>query len=381
MILTKGQEAGLKVAVQRYKRKEPYTVIGGYAGTGKSTLVQFIIEALDLYESDVVYIAYTGKASLVLRNKGCENAITAHKLLYNAKEKPDGTYDFRPKMKLDEDYKLIVLDECSMLPEEMWELLLSHGVHVIALGDPGQLPPVSGNSTILDHPHVVLEEVLRQAQDSPIIRLSMDIRSGKYINYGGTKECRIVSPEQVPDNVLLGADQILCGKNATRHQLNERLRKIKFQDNCVSEPLDGDKVICLKNNWNSIGSNEEPLVNGMIGTLQDVKFTKDHSGLYKPKMTASFMSENEGLYENLHMDYKLFTDKETTINKDNWKDFPKEKRAYEFDYAYAVTVHKYQGSEAEKIIVYDEWLGDADFHRKWLYTAVTRSSKMLILVK
>lgn len=381
MILTKGQEAGLKIAVERYNKKEPYTVIAGYAGTGKSTLVQFIIDALGLYEEDVVYIAYTGKASLVLRNKGCENAITAHKLLYNAKEKPDGTFEFKAKKRLDEEYKLVILDECSMLPEEMWTLLLSHNVHVIALGDPGQLPPVNGNSTILDSPHVVLEEVLRQAQDSPIIRLSMDIRSGKYITYGGTKECRIVPHEKVSDKLLLGADQILCGKNITRHQLNEHLRKIKFQDQYTADPLDGDKVICLKNNWGALGSNEEPLVNGMIGTIQDVKFVQDDSGLYKPKMMANFTSDNDGLYEDLHMDYKLFTDKETTINKDNWKDFPKEKRAYEFDYAYAVTVHKYQGSEAEKIIVYDEWLGDMEYHKKWLYTAVTRSSKMLVLVK
>ena len=381
MILTKGQEEGLKVAVQRYRSHKPYTVIAGYAGTGKSTLVQFIIGELGISESDVVYIAYTGKASLVLRNKGCENAITAHRLLYHAKEKEDGTYTFTPRYRLEEDYKLIILDECSMLPEEMWDLLLTHKTHVIALGDPGQLPPVSGNSTILDHPHVVLEEVVRQAQDSPIIRLSMDIRSGKYLEYGGPKECRVIPYEKVSDKLLLGADQILCGKNTTRHQLNEHLRKIKFQENYVTEPVDGDKVICLKNNWGAVGSNEEPLVNGMIGTIKDVRLIDDPVSLYKPKMMSSFISDNDGLYEDLHMDYKLFTDKETTINKDNWKEFPKDKRAYEFDYAYAVTVHKYQGSEAEKIVVYDEWLGDMEYHKKWLYTAVTRSSKMLVIVK
>ena len=126
MILTAGQENGLKIAVERYKNKEPYTVISGYAGTGKSTLVQYIIDELNIDEDDVVYIAYTGKASLVLRNKGCENAITAHRLLYYAIERPDRTYEFKPKRKLDYDYRLIVVDECSMLSQEMWELLLSH---------------------------------------------------------------------------------------------------------------------------------------------------------------------------------------------------------------------------------------------------------------
>lgn len=380
MILTSGQEKGLKIAVERYKNKEPYTVIAGPAGSGKSSLVRFIIDALDIPEEQVVYIAYTGKASLVLRNKGCENSLTAHKLLYHAKEKPDGTYEFKPKKYLDGNYKIIVLDECSMLPEEMWELLLSHKVHVLALGDNEQLPPVSGDSKILDHPHVILDEIVRQALDSPIIRLSVDIRAGKWLEYGGVKECRVIPQEKVTDRLLLGADQILCGKNITRHYLNERLRKIKYGDQYANFPLNEDKVICLRNEWNVIGSDEDPLVNGMIGTINNIQLL-ENDNLYKPKMIADFSSDSNGIYRNLHMDYKIFTEKETTVNKDNWMQYPRNLRAYEFDYGYAVTVHKFQGSEAEKVIVYDEWLGDKDYHRRWLYTAVTRSSKMLVVVK
>ena len=151
------------------------------AGTGKTTLVQYIIEALNIPKDKVAYIAYTGRAALVLKNKGCENAITAHKLLYHAKEKPDGTYEFKPKRRLDMDYNLIVLDEASMLPNDMWELLLTHRIHVLALGDIGQLPAIEGDSGILERPHAVLNEVVRQALESPIIRLSMDIRSGKWL--------------------------------------------------------------------------------------------------------------------------------------------------------------------------------------------------------
>lgn len=379
MILTNGQEQGMKIAIQRYKNKEPYTVITGPAGSGKTSLVRFIIDALNIPEHKVVYIAYTGKASLVLRNKGCYNSLTAHKLLYHAKEKPDGTYEFKPKSRLDDDYKVIVLDECSMLPEEMWLLLLSHGVHVLALGDREQLPPISGDSKILDHPHVVLDEIVRQALDSPIIRLSVDIREGKWIEYGGPKECRIIPKDNISDKLLIGADQILCGKNITRHCLNEKLRRIKFGERYSHTPLDGDKVICLKNEWNSVGSNGDPLVNGMIGTISNIKLQK--SSLYNPKMVADFTSDSNGDYHSLHMDYKIFTEKEATVNKDNWMMYPKNSRAYEFDYGYAVTVHKFQGSEAEKVIVYDEWIGDAEFHRRWLYSAVTRSSKMLVVAK
>lgn len=381
MVLTNGQEKGLKIAIERYKNREPYTVIAGFAGTGKSTLVSHIINALDKVNPrrDVVYIAYTGKASLVLRNKGCENTMTAHRLLYNAKEKPDGTFEFIEKTVLDNKYKVIVLDECSMLPEHMWSLLLSHRVHVIALGDPGQLPPVEGNSNILKNPHIVLDEVVRQAQDNPIIRLSMDVRAGKWIEYGGPKECRVISHDQISNKLLLGADQILCGKNITRHCLNEQIRKIKFADAYVNKPVNGDKTICLKNNWAMLGSNGDPLVNGTIGAISNIQLLEDN--LYKPKMVANFIADNDGLYEDIHMDYKIFTDKETTVNKDNWKLFPKEKRALEFDYAYAITTHKAQGSEFDKVIVYDEWLGDREYHKKWLYTSVTRSRHMLVIVK
>ena len=379
MVLTNGQEKGLKIAIERYKNREPYTVIAGAAGCGKTTLVKFIIDALNIPEDQVVYIAYTGRASLILRRKGCENSITAHKLLYHAKEKPDGTYEFKPKKYLEHDYKIIVLDECSMLPQEMFELLISHKVHVLALGDNHQLPPVSGDSKILDNPHVVLDEVVRQALDSPIIRLSVDIRNGKWIEYGGPKECRVMPVDRVSDKLLLGADQILCGKNITRHCLNERLRKIKFGEQYTKEPIDGDKVICLKNDWSVIGSDADPLVNGMLGTVSNIKL--HDSKLYKPEMIADFTSDNDGVYYGLHMDHKIFTDKEPTVNKDNWMMYPKNARAHEFDYGYAVTTHKFQGSEAEKVVVYDEWLGDAEFHRRWLYTAVTRASQMLVVVK
>ena len=379
MVLTHGQEKGLKIAVERYRNKEPYTVIAGVAGAGKTTLVKFIIDALNLPQDKVVYIAYTGRASLILRNKGCFNAITAHKLLYHAKEKPDGTYEFIPKNRLDYDYKMIVLDEASMLPDDMYQLLLSHKVHVLALGDKEQIPPVSGNSTILDNPHVVLDEIVRQALDSPIIRLSVDIRNGKYLEYGGPKECRVMPSNKVSDKLLIGADQVLCGKNITRHCLNERLRKIKFGDQYTAQPIEGDKVICLKNEWGVIGSNGEPLVNGVIGTISNIRFKEGR--LYKTEMIADFTSDNGGFYKDLKMDYKIFTEKETTVNKDNWMMFPKNERAYEFDFAGAITIHKSQGSQFEKVIVYDEWLGDAEFHRKLLYTGITRASKMLVVVK
>lgn len=134
MELTEGQKRGLDIAVARYKARKPYTVIAGYAGTGKTSLIKEIVAELGLRNSEVAYAAYTGKAAKVLKNKGCEDAMTTHRLLYDCLTRDDGTPIFRAKRNIG-NYKLIVVDEVSMLPQEMWDLLLSHRIHVIALGD------------------------------------------------------------------------------------------------------------------------------------------------------------------------------------------------------------------------------------------------------
>ena len=138
MILTRKQEEGLKIAVERFRNHEKYTCIAGYAGSGKSTLIKFIISALGVdQESEVAYVAFTGKAANVLQTKGCPNATTAHKLLYKARPLPNGNFIFEEKYLGDSGLKVIVVDEISMLPRQMWELLISHGIYVIAAGDPG----------------------------------------------------------------------------------------------------------------------------------------------------------------------------------------------------------------------------------------------------
>ena len=136
MILTKRQQEGLQIALDRYRNGEKYTCIAGFAGTGKSTLVRFVIEALDIPVEGIRYVAFTGKASEVLRKKGNPNAITAHKLLYQAKQKTDGTYFFEPREELEGSPQIIVVDEVSMLPKDMWDQLCRHPVYILALGDP-----------------------------------------------------------------------------------------------------------------------------------------------------------------------------------------------------------------------------------------------------
>ena len=123
MELTRKQEEGLKIAVERYRNHEPYTCISGFAGTGKTTLVRFIISALQLYPSQVKYIAYTGKAAQVLAANGNLGATTAHKFMYHSRrnERTGKFYHILKKPWEVYPTKLIVVDEVSMFPKDMWE--------------------------------------------------------------------------------------------------------------------------------------------------------------------------------------------------------------------------------------------------------------------
>lgn len=378
MELTEGQAKGLKIACERYKRNEPYTVIAGYAGTGKTTLVQFIIKELKIKDSDVVFISFTGKASLVLRNKGCQNAMTAHKLLYYSDEQPDGTFVHTPRTKLEKRYKLIVCDEASMLPQEMIDLLLEHKIHVLFLGDNEQLPPIDSDQTILESPHVFLSEITRQALDNPIIKLSMDVREGKSYQYGGDKRCRIMSRDKVSNGLLLGADEIIVGKNNTRHNINEYIRKLKWGEEYTVEPKEGEKCICLKNNWKTTDNDGNPLTNGQIGTLHNIAIVQ--APPYGTYIIADFLSDEGGWYRDLKIDYKMMTEGKPTVNQDNWKDFAGYPKLHPFAFGYAITCHKSQGSEFDRVLVYDEAFGDEDQRRRWRYTAITRAAKQLVIV-
>lgn len=380
MELTKGQQDGLDIACRRYKENAPYTVIAGYAGTGKTTLVHFIIKELGLNENQVVFVAYTGKAALVLKQKGNKNAMTAHKLLYHSEELPDGTYRHTPREKLEKKYSLIVVDEASMLPQEMINLLLYHHVHTIFLGDPAQLPPIDGEQSILDAPHVFLDEIVRQALDNPIIKLSMKIRNGDRLRYSlDDKRCRIMSRDNVSDKLLLGADQILCGKNKTRHELNNYMRRLILGDSYSDEPVNSDKVICLKNYWNTVNSVGNELVNGTIGELYNISIKEVHP--YGKVICADFISDDGGIYRNLIIDYNLIVNGKPTINSENWQKFAGYPKPFEFAFGYVCTVHKFQGSEAERVVVFEEWLGDHESHKRWLYTAATRASEQLVIVR
>ena len=395
MELTRKQEEGLKIALDRYKHKEAYTCIAGFAGTGKSTLVQFIISALELDPGSVTYAAYTGKAASVLKRKGCPNAQTTHRLLYNSYPRTDGTFYRKIKRPLDRPYKLIVIDEVSMLPEDMWELLLSHNIHVLALGDPGQLPPVKAVSNdVLEHPHIFLDEVVRQAQESDILRLSMEVREGKTLSLFHGADVRVVNWNEYRSNMgMLGwADQVICAKNVTRIGLNQQMRyDLHHWEDPLPQP--GDKIICLRNNWDCINPAGDNLVNGLTGHINDIVYKTRECFCYTPSMFATFTPDyvDEDIFEDVdinsfrevRMDRKIFLDGEPFVNYKNFSKIPKQFKPDEFDYGYAITCHKAQGSEFDKVLVFEEYMkGDtSEKHSRWLYTAITRAAQKLVLIK
>lgn len=395
MILSKKQEEGLRIAISRYKSHEAYTCISGYAGTGKSTLIKFIIAALGLEPQQVCYVAYTGKAAQVLKQKGCPNPITAHKLLYKAKPMPNGTYKFEPKLSLEGEYEIIVVDEISMLPKEMWLRLLSHRIHVIACGDPFQLPPIDKDSDnhVLDNPHVFLDEIMRQAYDSEIIRFSMWIREGKPINEfpaSGT-QVMMISSNQIVTGMYDWADQILCATNAKRNEVNTFMRQIK---GFGAEPQIGDKIISLRNQWEFLSntiSDPSPLTNGTIGIIEraDRSYIQPPYWICDkniPVLYTTILDENNDRFDYIPIDYtclitgeKLLTGKqEYQMRKSNKCPDP----PFEFTYAYGITCHKAQGSEWGKVLVYEERFPyEKEDHARWAYTAATRASEKLVWVK
>src|SRR6201993_5311928 len=193
-IFTPHQDAALTAASNWLKATRGRASIFrlfGYAGTGKTTLARHLAEGVD---GKVVFGAFTGKAALVMRRKGCAGAATLHSLIYRARESGEETpsfelWDEAPASKA----SLIVIDECSMMDAELGRDLLSFGTPLLGLGDPAQLPPIQGGGFFTNaEPDAMLTEVHRQAQDDPIVRLSMDIRAGQSLKEGQYGETQVV---------------------------------------------------------------------------------------------------------------------------------------------------------------------------------------------
>jgi exodeoxyribonuclease-5 len=380
----------------------------GYAGTGKTTLARHFAEGI---EGSVLFAAYTGKAAHVLKTKGCVGATTIHSLIYHSKDrgraelkalelqlaetmmelKAEGATDdevsrhpaiqrlqkllhdertssARPMFTLNResvvrDAALVVIDECSMVDGQMGADLLSFGRKVLVLGDPAQLPPVGGAGFFTEgvKPEVMLTDIHRQAADNPIIGMATRVRNGDTLELGSYGSSTVIDRKDIRQDDVMNAGQVLVGRNATRRASNMRLRSLLGFDAPV--PMPDDKLVCLRNN------NENGLLNGAIWRIDDIGHQDEH----RIHMTVRPEEGGVPLECEGHMAHFLGDGAKLP-----WYE---KKEAEEFDYGYALTVHKSQGSQWDNVVLFDEsWVFRQDRHR-WLYTGITRAAEKLTLVR
>lgn len=383
--LSDDQKAVLDHILDWYKHDRTamqYVALGGYAGTGKTTLIAVLRRELAKLEDGlkVGFASYTGKAARVLHSKLHQLKViypkdtvgTIHSLIYspevNDKEEIIG---WIKKDKIDRH--LIIIDEASMVDEMIWQHLLSYKVPIIVVGDHGQLPPISGRFNLMQKPELRLEKIHRQAEGNPIIRLSKQVRetgtipAGSYSdtvkkfdrNSSDVSESMTELLSNYTPNTL-----ILCGYNTTRRRLNNYIRtSLGFES---ESPQVGDRVICLRNN------HKKRIFNGMLGTIRTIE-SNDENWYY----AEIEMDGEEKLYKGL-ISVKQF-------NSEKALNFTKKRseimKGDLFDFGYALTVHKAQGSQAKRVILFEErfkQMSDEEW-RRWLYTAVTRAEEELYI--
>jgi len=336
----------------------PLFTIGGYAGTGKTTLIGQCVEELHAENKQIAFCAFTGKAAHVLKGKLClgpdDYCGTIHGLIYQkVGETPRGKPIFKRVERIDHD--LIILDEASMVDGVIFDDLRSYGVPILAVGDHGQLPPVQGRFNLMEHPEFRLETIVRQAEGNPIIKLSIMARESGHIPYGeyGEGISKVKGCERIKRET---ADIILCATNKTRVNINSFVRQMRgFVD---PYPMIDEQVICLKNN------REAGIFNGMIGEIKAITL-----GSVFHDLTIDF--DNEEVYSGLGLTAQ-FGNKQRL-------DHP---FADCFDWAYCITVHKSQGSEWPSVMLIEERMGmmDDEQWRRWLYTGITRAKERLLIM-
>jgi exodeoxyribonuclease-5 len=386
--LTDNQKTVLQKLLEWYKAsagQSKFITLGGYAGTGKTTLVSIFRDRLNTQnpKHKVAFCAYTGKATRVLKGKLVENKSifpkdnisTIHSLIYSPMINSSEEIIGWKQKEIDEvRYDLIIIDEASMVDFQIWKDLLTYGIPIIAVGDHGQLPPINNNFSLMQRPLLRLEEIHRQAKDNPIIDISIKARTRGFIPIGKYSECVIKYDRRAEDaqqnigDLLEAYDEdslILCGYNHTRIKLNKHIRQIRGFDS--STPQIGDRLICLRNN------HKKGIFNGLLGTLTSID-EADDSWFY----SKIDLDDEDKPYEGL-----IFAEQFNNAGSVSYtQDRKQAMKGDLFDFGYALTVHKAQGSQAKKVVLFEERFSkmDDDMWRRWLYTAVTRAEEELYII-
>lgn len=391
MEFRKGQIIAIDKAIDWYlNSSEQVFQISGNPGTGKSVVLNEIINRLGIPRNRIAPMAFTGAASVIMKLKGLENAGTIHSWLYDIVSEPLFNKDGTPMMdtylnvqKTAISFKskdlsnidLMVIDEAGSVPLSMKKDILSKNIKIIVAGDLDQLDPVADDPAFLYDGEVnILNEIMRQAEGSGIVYLAQRAKKGLPIHNGYYGDMIVLSKEDVQPFMYTGADMVLCCKNKTKDSLTQHIRH-KLLGISSSTPVYNDKMICRKNNINTVvgGIN---LVNGLTGRVSN---NPNVSGFDGKTFTIDLIPDifPNLTFRGLKCDYKyLLADNET---KRNIKQYGMSSGEL-FDYGYAMTVHLAQGSQCMNGIYFEEYL-NAKINNKLNYTAITRFANSGIYVR
>ena len=361
--------------------------ISGPAGSGKTSIVRFFIERLGLDLDEVLFVAYAGKAATVLQRNGLP-AKTIHSAIYKYEKviekdekgriifddrgHPKVSNQFILKDKLPKKIKLIVVDEGSMVPEDIGRDLLSFGKPVVVLGDLNQLPPVFGNPIFLNNPSYTLTQVMRQVEGSPIIYLSQKVLKGEPLKFGVYGRSFIIPKSDITDFHLKHADSIITCTNKLRYSVNNYYRTNIKKIKNLEYPHINEKVVCRKNNWDMCLDKGFYMTNGMTGFVDYIYRDSFDKRSMQMDFRPDFLKKS---YKKVKFDYKHLYEVPGGEEVSSAWYYDK------FEFAYALTCHIVQGSQFPNVLfMYEDFSNNSTFIKKLMYTAITRATESIGIV-
>jgi exodeoxyribonuclease-5 len=387
--LNKGQEIITSKGVNhlRYGSEQIYQ-FDGLPGTGKSVVLNEIANRSAISKERIAPMAFTGAAAMVMRLKGFPNARTIHSWLYEPVLEPKmvngkivlDEYLQTPVLELNfipkdiSDIDAFFIDEGYMVPRHMRKEIEAKGKKIIVTGDSNQLKPVGDEPAYLydkqniDH----LTEVMRQKKGSGILYIADRAIKGLPIQTGFYGDCLVIYQDELTNDMILGADIILCGRNETREKYNRMVREDLLRIHS-DLPKYREKVICRQNNW-LISEGGINLANGLSGYVScppDVtSFTGDTFKMdFKPDLFPY-------TFTNLEVNYNYF------ISDHKNREIIKKSRygsiGEKFEFSYCITTHLSQGSQYANVIYIEEFMPDKN---NLDFTAITRAKNFLIFCK
>lgn len=399
------QQSAAIAAVSAWLRDPSRQILrmAGFAGCGKSTIAKHLIAG---QSRRWLFAAPTGKAAHVLKSKGCAGAQTIHSLIY----KPSGDVIDEATKRLQEelndlsltperrqaiavqllkqrktrkamfakhemsdlaspDVAGVIVDEASMVDRIVGADLVSFGKKLLILYDPGQLPPVYGSGYFTaTRPDIMLTDVHRQARDSGVLRLATHVREHHRVSgFAPSHDARIMSKaDEARRDAARDADQVIVGMNKTRHDLNRRLRAMLQRTGTL--PYAGDRLVCLRND------RETGLLNGSQWTVDSIDVAGDIAEKPSREMSGDLVvySDDDERYVSCTAWMHHFLGHGPEIEA---MGMYRRREAAEFDWGYAMTCHKAQGSQWDSVFVVDESAALGSDPGRWLYTAVTRAAR------